>query len=1105
MERYNSCCKISVIVSIYNSAEYMRASLESALSQTLQDIELICVFRRSKDATIAILQEYAQKDNRVKLFEQINTVGCGPAKNQGIQEARGEFITFLDADDLYSSNYCLEKLYNAAKQQQVKVCGGLRSFLLQDSSIVPHLLHREVCKGKPSGVLLHYLDYQFDYHFHSYLYERNMIVEQGFRFSDELTYDDPHFFVPTMLYVQDFYVVPVEMYCYRLGTPYEWNEAQTNASAIGFIEMLKISREKQLAILHWKTVSRINHGEYCANFTKHLHIGNFKLIERLIEANSLVSLPLLEQVQNNWPPRGVLDTQDVCMDPIQIPIDRIYMLKPLQTFFESGRASVSNFAQHMNNVNLENNNQQVKVLQNEINSLKASLSFRVGRVFTLFPRMCGKAFRCYTNYGMSYTVKRILSKLRNPPQQLPMPKTLKAQSVNNNVYVEADNNIASDIKVSIIVPVYNVQAYLRECLDSILSQTLTDIEIICGDGGSTDGSLEILQEYANRDPRIRYISKAGSGYGQSVNECMDLARGEYIGIVESDDRVTADGYQMLYSFAKKNNVDWVRGDIFHYYATNPEKKQLKRESIIYEGNFYNIVLNPQADIRPYKSGMRTWSGIYSRKFLNIYHIRHNETPGGSYQDVGFYLKTLYYAQRVAFINTPFYMWRQDNPGSSIHYNSKKLIEKSFHEWHLNKEYLDSHKELGHRAYASYHYRQFFSYLWTLEMAAPEDRAEVLKNIVEELQEAVKNDEIDQIFFERWEWNKFQHLLCDPNSFCKKYYGYECVAFPNLPEGNKQSAGRAIIKKILKPAANLLRKITAKCMAPIIAPINIQIAEVLSEQKRLAIGIEDLIESARVNLKEDVAWGHRELGDRLQSVQDSFKYQGDTVNREFKKLFFNLTFMLEKNGIIPVRNISPSNIYDDNFYYDNRYGSVISGMKVLRILLPCLKIQSVVDFGCGTGTWLYVAKRLGVQEVCGIDGDYVDRSLLMIANDEFRPYNLEEPVKLPKRYNMAMSLEVAEHLHEETADLFVEGLCNASDIILFSAAHPGQGGDNHINEQPFEYWQMKFEARGYKHIEIRPLFNKDWEVEFWYRDNLALYVADSHFEEIRQRVHLIMGA
>ena len=110
-------------------------------------------------------------------------------------------------------------------------------------------------------------------------------------------------------------------------------------------------------------------------------------------------------------------------------------------------------------------------------------------------------------------------------------------------------------KVSVVVPIYNVEKYLRECLDSIVGQTLKDIEIICVDDGSTDRSLSILREYEQKDPRIKVITKPNAGYGHSMNMGLDAATGEYMGIVDSDDYILPDMYETLYGFAVKDDLD----------------------------------------------------------------------------------------------------------------------------------------------------------------------------------------------------------------------------------------------------------------------------------------------------------------------------------------------------------------------------------------------------------------------------------------------------------------------------------------------------------------------------------------------------------------------
>ena len=124
-------------------------------------------------------------------------------------------------------------------------------------------------------------------------------------------------------------------------------------------------------------------------------------------------------------------------------------------------------------------------------------------------------------------------------------------------------------KVSIVIPIYNVEKYLRECLDSVIGQTLQDIEIICVNDGSKDSSLAIMQEYAERDERVKIIDKPNSGYGNSMNRGFDMATGEYIGIVESDDYADANMFETLYRVAKEENADVVKGG-FYYFFSKPE-------------------------------------------------------------------------------------------------------------------------------------------------------------------------------------------------------------------------------------------------------------------------------------------------------------------------------------------------------------------------------------------------------------------------------------------------------------------------------------------------------------------------------------------------------
>ena len=186
----------------------------------------------------------------------------------------------------------------------------------------------------------------------------------------------------------------------------------------------------------------------------------------------------------------------------------------------------------------------------------------------------------------------------------------------------------------------------------------------------------------------------------------------------------------------------------------------------------------------------------------------------------------------------------------------------------------------------------------------------------------------------------------------------------------------------------------------------------------------------------------------------------------------------------------TSIYGSNFYEDNQYGSYLSAIEVLKYVIPVYKPESIVDFGCGTGTWLAAARQINRDiQIIGVDGDYVDTDMLMIDKEYFLPRDLSKELDLYRKFDIAMSLEVAEHLEEKYADIFVDTLCRHSDIILFSAAHVGQGGDGHVNEQPISYWVEKFQKRGYTWHDIRDVFKANYDIEQWYKDNISIFIKE----------------
>jgi cyclopropane fatty-acyl-phospholipid synthase-like methyltransferase len=162
-------------------------------------------------------------------------------------------------------------------------------------------------------------------------------------------------------------------------------------------------------------------------------------------------------------------------------------------------------------------------------------------------------------------------------------------------------------------------------------------------------------------------------------------------------------------------------------------------------------------------------------------------------------------------------------------------------------------------------------------------------------------------------------------------------------------------------------------------------------------------------------------------------------------------------------------------------------QILPFLLSLKKVQSILDIGCGTGTWLKTALDFGVKDILGIDGVEIDQKELKISADQFINQDLTSAINLNRHFDMLLCLEVAEHLPEEYAKTLIDTLTAHSDFIIFSAAIPNQGGQNHLNEQWPDYWQKLFLSKGYYPCDLlRNVFWNNKEVEWWYKQNMLIY-------------------
>ena len=211
-------------------------------------------------------------------------------------------------------------------------------------------------------------------------------------------------------------------------------------------------------------------------------------------------------------------------------------------------------------------------------------------------------------------------------------------------------------KISVIIPIYNSEKYLHQCIDSILCQTLTDIEILLMDDGSSDGSAVICDEYAQKDKRIRVIHKENSGYGSTINQAIRLAAGEYVGIIEADDFTEPDMYEKLYANATKNKTDVTKCYFYQFnqYRPKPDHPYLYASDLSAQPTgVFNVHDYPK--ILTYHSAI--WAAIYRTKFIQNILLR--ETPGASYQDFPFTFEALLKAKRLSIVPAYLMHYRKE--------------------------------------------------------------------------------------------------------------------------------------------------------------------------------------------------------------------------------------------------------------------------------------------------------------------------------------------------------------------------------------------------------------------------------------------------------------
>lgn len=265
----------------------------------------------------------------------------------------------------------------------------------------------------------------------------------------------------------------------------------------------------------------------------------------------------------------------------------------------------------------------------------------------------------------------------------------------------------SNALVSVIVPIYNVERWLSQCLDSILGQTHKNIEVICINDGSTDGSLKVVESYAARDERVVVVDKANEGYGAGCNKGMEIARGEWISIIEPDDYIDAGMYEQMLAMAARFDgpIDIVKTPWTDIHEWNDPVREFTRVCGLagkISTSTAPFVIADQPILLEMHPGI--WSAIYRKEFLDQNGIRFIPYPGAGWADNPFLMETMLAAHAIVYLDKPFYNYRIDLPGSTLNHATAEAVERPFDRWCDMMDVIKRHGVTDKRILAAHYVR-----------------------------------------------------------------------------------------------------------------------------------------------------------------------------------------------------------------------------------------------------------------------------------------------------------------------------------------------------------------------------------------------------------------
>ena len=316
--------------------------------------------------------------------------------------------------------------------------------------------------------------------------------------------------------------------------------------------------------------------------------------------------------------------------------------------------------------------------------------------------------------------------------------------------------------VTILVPIFNVERFLRPCLESLRDQSYVDFEAILLNDGSTDSSSEIAHEFEAADPRFRVVDKPNSGYGASLNVGLSQAKGTYVGFLESDDIMCEGALERLMTVVEAYDADIARGSYSLYWSDGPREEQVHP----YAEDMTNREVDPRGEQRVFLYKSAIWCGVYRREMLVENAISFLETPGASYQDTSFAFKTYASARSAVFFDEPIIRYRQDNEASSVRSRGKVYaVRKEFDEidrWLARRDDPAHARTLRCASVVA----RLNAYLWNVDRIAPEYRDEFIHSISLEFSKMDDAGRIDWESLDSWRALNIRKIIDDPDHYLR---------------------------------------------------------------------------------------------------------------------------------------------------------------------------------------------------------------------------------------------------------------------------------------------------------------------------------------------------